>query len=125
MVRAGATKSGAVRSVCVFRPAAAVVFRDCAGLGQDLNRPAIKPQRSGYLFYLPFSMVFVSSDRLPRACAPLFLRPEQEFLWGQDLRADLRAHHDALMQLPEADRLRGLIALASTTASWQSDCDAA
>lgn len=65
----------------------------------------------GYLFYLPFSMVFVSSDRLHRACAPLFLRPEQEFLWGQDLKTDLRANHDALMQLPEADRLRGLISL--------------
>lgn len=64
-----------------------------------------------YLFYLPFSMVFVSSDRLHRVCAPLFLRPEQEFLWGQDLKADLRANHDALMQFPEEDRLRGLIAL--------------
>lgn len=64
-----------------------------------------------YLFYLPFSMVFVSSDRLHRACAPLFLRFDQEFIWGLDLKADLRANNDALMQLPEADRLRGLIAL--------------
>lgn len=64
-----------------------------------------------YLFYLPFCMVFVSSDRLHRFCAPLFLRAGQEFLWGQELKADLRANHEALMQLPEADRLRGLIAL--------------
>lgn len=64
-----------------------------------------------YLYYLPFCMVFVSSDKLHRACAPLFLRPEQEFIWGHDLKADLSINHDALMRLPEADRLRGLMAL--------------
>lgn len=64
-----------------------------------------------YLFYLPFSMVFVSSDRLHRSCAPLFLRPDQEFLWGPDLKADLRANHEALMQLPEEQKLQGLIKL--------------
>jgi hypothetical protein len=64
-----------------------------------------------YLFYLPFCMVFLSTDRLHRACAPLFMRPDQQFLWGADVKADLRANHEALMQLPEADRLRGLIAL--------------
>src|SRR3546814_13633257 len=62
-----------------------------------------------YLFYLPFSMVFVSSDRLHRSCAPLFLRPDQEFLWGPDLKADLRANHEALMQLPEEQKMQGLI----------------
>ena len=64
-----------------------------------------------YLFYLPFCMVFLSTDRLHRACAPLFMRPDQQFLWGTDVKADLRANHEALMQLPEADRLQGLIAL--------------
>src|SRR3546814_8701552 len=54
-------------------------------------------------------MVFVSSDRLHRSCAPLFLRPDQEFLWGPDLKADLRANHEALMQLPEEQKMQGLI----------------
>lgn len=64
-----------------------------------------------YLFYLPFCMVFLSTDRLHRTCAPLFMRPNQQFLWGADVKADLRTNHETLMQLPEADRMRGLIAL--------------
>jgi hypothetical protein len=63
-----------------------------------------------YLFYLPFCMAFVSSDRLHRRTAPLFLRADQEFVWGIDLKADLRrldAHYKAT--LTEADRERGLI----------------
>lgn len=42
-----------------------------------------------YIHYLPFSMVFVSSDKLHRRCVPLFLRKDQEFIWGLDLKADL------------------------------------
>ncbi len=42
-----------------------------------------------YLYYLPYCMVFVSTDRLHERCAPLFLRPDQTFIWGQDLKADL------------------------------------
>jgi hypothetical protein len=64
-----------------------------------------------YLFYLPFCMVFLSTDRLHRTCAPLFMRPDQQFLWGADVKADLGANNVALMRLPEADRKRGLIAL--------------
>ena len=36
-----------------------------------------------YLFYLPFCMMFVSNDRLHQSCAPLFLRDDQELVWGQ------------------------------------------
>lgn len=64
-----------------------------------------------YLFYLPFCAVFLSSDRLHRVCAPLFMRPDQQFLWGIDVKADLRANHEALMELPEEDRRRGLMML--------------
>ena len=42
-----------------------------------------------YLFYLPFCQIFVSSDRLHRNCAPLFLRKEQEFVWGEELKGGL------------------------------------
>ena len=54
-----------------------------------------------YLFYLPFCTIFVSNDRLHRSCAPLFLRPNQEFVWGPDLKANLgqiNAHHLKLSQ---------------------------
>ena len=35
-----------------------------------------------YLYYLPFCQVFVSSDKLHRQCAPLFLRENQTFHLG-------------------------------------------
>ena len=39
-----------------------------------------------YLYYLPFCMFFVSSDRLHQRCVPLFLREDQELVWGEDLK---------------------------------------
>lgn len=35
-----------------------------------------------YLYYLPFCEVFASSDKLHRTLTPLFLRPDQRFVWG-------------------------------------------
>ncbi len=67
-----------------------------------------------YLFYLPFCMVFISSDRLHRRCAPHFLRPNQEFIWGPDLKNDLtgiNAHFDGLSEDAKAE---GLFAFART-----------
>lgn len=54
-----------------------------------------------YLFYLPFCMVFSSSDKLHAKTAPLFLRDDQVFLPGNDLRDDLKkldAHFSAQPQ---------------------------
>jgi hypothetical protein len=65
-----------------------------------------------YLYYLPFCQVFVSSDKLHRECATLFLREDQRFVWGQDLKADLKRQKDHLLTLPEEQRRQGLIALA-------------
>ncbi len=61
-----------------------------------------------YLFYLPFCQVFVSSDRLHRNVASVFLRPDQEFVWGQELKADLGKINTHFLKLPEADREGGL-----------------
>jgi len=65
-----------------------------------------------YLFYLPFSMIFVSSDRLHQKCAPLFLRQTQEFVWGQDLKEDLRLLNIFYMHYPETEREKGIMAFA-------------
>src|SRR5207302_11190301 len=43
-----------------------------------------------YLFYLPFCMLFVSSDKLHQRTASLFLREDQEFVDGPSLKAALR-----------------------------------
>lgn len=66
-----------------------------------------------YLYYLPFCMVFTSSDKLHAATVPLFLRPNQTFVPGVELKADLAAldrHYDAL---PDEAKQRGLYSFAS------------
>ena len=65
-----------------------------------------------YLFYLPFCMAFVSSDRLHGRCAPHFLRPDQEFVLGPDLKADLKRLNDHYSQLPESERETGITRFA-------------
>jgi hypothetical protein len=65
-----------------------------------------------YLFYLPFSMVFVSSDDLHRRTAQLFMRPDQAFVWGIDLKPALKAINDHFLQLPEGEREKGISAFA-------------
>jgi hypothetical protein len=42
-----------------------------------------------YLYYLPFCMVFSSSDKFQISLAKLCLKSEQEFVHGNDLKADL------------------------------------
>lgn len=55
----------------------------------------ISPERASnrtdiaYLFYLPFCTIFVSSDKLHKSCASLFMREDQEFVWGLELKSDL------------------------------------
>jgi len=65
-----------------------------------------------YLFYLPFCMVFVSSDRLHRRCAPLFLREDQQFVWGQDLKEALRELNDHYSGLPASTKATGVMSFA-------------
>jgi len=66
-----------------------------------------------YLFYLPFCMMFVSNDRMHRRCAPLFLREDQEFVWGQDLKRCLSQINEHYLQLPETAKEKGVISFSS------------
>ena len=66
-----------------------------------------------YLFYLPFCVVFVSSDKLHRKCAPLLLRGDQEFVWGPDLKEGLREVNEHYLTYPENVRDEGLLRFAS------------
>jgi len=65
-----------------------------------------------YLYYLPFCMVFTSNDKLHAELAPYFLRPNQTFVSGGELKADLAkldAHYDSL---PQESKDRGVISFA-------------
>jgi hypothetical protein len=65
-----------------------------------------------YLYYLPFCSVFISSDKLHRLCAPPFLRTDQEFVWGPDLKASLIAINAHYAALPDDERAKPLYQLA-------------
>ena len=81
-----------------------------------------------YLFYLPFCMMFVSNDKLHCRTAKLFLRPDQEFVWGSDLKADLKRLNIHYLALPDKVRDQGVLRIARhpptegvflTTALWR------
>ncbi len=66
-----------------------------------------------YLYYLPFCMMFVSSDTFHKRCAPLFLRPDQEFVWGPDLKAALKKLNESYQGLSEKEKEKGLYGFAA------------
>ena len=65
-----------------------------------------------YLFYLPFCMMLVSNDLLHQRSAPLFLRPDQEFVWGPELKINLGELNKHYLGLPESQRQEGLYSFA-------------
>lgn len=75
------------------------------------TRPSHKVDMA-YLFYLPFCHVFTSADRLHRQCAPLFLREDQEFIWGPDLKAELKDLNGHFQTLPEEVKSQGIYKFA-------------
>jgi hypothetical protein len=86
-----------------------------AAIGANLIGSARATNRvdMAYLFYLPFCTLFVSSDHLHRACAPLFMRQDQEFVWGQDLKLDLTSVNSYYAALPHEIRLQGIYKFAN------------
>jgi hypothetical protein len=65
-----------------------------------------------YLYYLPFCMVFTSRDKLHSKLAPLFLRPDQSFVDGGELKADLKRIDEHYSAFPDDVKAQGLYAFA-------------
>jgi hypothetical protein len=82
---------------------------DLLGTGDTHNRTDI-----GYLYYAPLCHVFVSSDRLHTRCAGYFLRKDQSFVWGPDLKTDLNRLMTHLSRRSEEEKEQGLYRLAPT-----------
>src|SRR4029077_2496825 len=79
-------------------------------------RPAHKADNKvdiAYLYYLPFCMVFTSSDNLHERVVPVFLRENQSFVKGQKLKADLRKLDEYYSSLPEEVKEQGLYHFAA------------
>ncbi|MCA9500234.1 MAG: hypothetical protein KC588_13670 [Nitrospira sp.] len=97
-------------------------------VGADLisrERPSNKIDIA-YLYYLPFCMIFVSNDKLHARTAKCFLKDNQLFLDGSDLKADLVNLDKHYSLLPDEVKLRGVMSFAScpphegflTTSLW-------
>lgn len=61
-----------------------------------------------YLFYLPFCQFFVSTDWVHKQSVPFFLRADQEFVAGENLKAALRALNDHYLALPASERNKSI-----------------
>jgi len=66
-----------------------------------------------YLYYLPFTRLFVSKDRLHQRTVPLFLQGDQEFIWAEDLKVDLSRLDAHFLALPEDVREQGVVTFAT------------
>ena len=66
-----------------------------------------------YLFYLPFCQIFVSTDKLHRNCAPLFLRDDQCFVWGNKLKEGLKEINRHYSDYPESIKCKGITKFAN------------
>lgn len=70
-----------------------------------------------YLYYLPFCMFFVSWDKLHKQTASYFLRPNQDFVWGPDLKAALRWVNDYYEVATEEEKRGGRFGFAQNLPS--------
>jgi len=65
-----------------------------------------------YLYYLPFSMVFVSGDNLHQRTVPLFLRDDQTFVTATDMKTALNEFDTYFDGLPEEVKELGVMRIA-------------
>jgi hypothetical protein len=79
-------------------------------------RPAVKADNKvdiAYLYYVPFCMIFVSNDKLHERVVPLFLRSDQSFVKGPDVKADLKGIDQHFDRLPDEVKSKDLFKFAS------------
>lgn len=68
---------------------------------------------SAYLYYLPFTQIFISGDNLHARMTPHFLEEGQRFVWGPNLKADLKRLVEVFRAHPDIERV-GLAKIASS-----------
>ena len=83
-------------------------------------RPSNKADMA-YLYYLPFSMVFTSGDRLHAWTVPLFLRSDQAYLPASDLKVALQELDQYFDALPDEVKKLGVMQFAGGYPPHQVD----
>lgn len=101
-----------------FAPYTTHVFKVDLVFYLGIDRGFISGERASnkvdmaYLYYLPFTMLFTSGDKLHRRTAPLFLRPDQSFVEAAELKAALKELDEHFDQLPDEIKGLGVMAFA-------------
>lgn len=57
-----------------------------------------------YLYYLPFTKIFVSNDKLHREIIPYFISSNQDFVFGSELKEDLKKINEYLEKLSDDEK---------------------
>lgn len=85
-----------------------IFFHICISRGFiSAERPSNKIDIA-YLHYLPFCDVFISGDKLHKSTAAFFIKKNQRFIWGPELKSDLSRLNDLYMKLPGETKERGV-----------------
>jgi len=101
-----------------FAPYTAHIFKVDAMFYLGIDRgfiSGVRPSNKAdmaYLYYLPFSMVFTSGDRLHARTVPLFLRADQTYLPVNDLKPALQELDGHFDQMPEEVKKLGVMQFA-------------
>jgi len=88
-------------------------FYVCVDKGLIAGERASNRIDMAYLYYLPFTMMFVSNDRLHRRTAPMFMNERQQFVYGEDVKKDLAQLDRYYSALPDSQKEEGLFRLAA------------
>ena len=122
-----------LRSLNEFAPYVAhvvkveIFFHICVSRGFISSKRPSNKIDIAYLYYLPFCSVFISGDKLHRSSAPYFMKESQEFVWGPDLKSDLKSLNEFYSKLPDEVKNKGIFSFAKepptegsflTTALW-------
>ena len=88
------------------------VFFDLAQGAGLISQRASNRLDIAYLYYLPFTELFVSGDKLHLDTVPLFMDRQQHFAWAPDLKADLAALRRRYAADPNLEK-EGLMRIAA------------
>jgi hypothetical protein len=84
------------------------VASDLVGASRATNKVDI-----AYLYYLPFCMIFTSDDKLHKRTVPLFMRGDQAFVTGADLKQDMAKLVHYYSALPDDVKSTGAMRYAA------------
>jgi len=95
-------------------------FGTSAKLFESFRHASTHKVDIAYLYYLPFCNIFTSNDKIHEALAPIFMRQDQTFVKGVDLKNDLAKLNAYYDKLPDDIKTRGTYVFAPCPPDDQS-----